>query len=431
MPEHTLPELPPHLERLRARPTAKAGDWYRIEAKAGTRSAVVSIYDEIGWAGTSAKDFAGELRALDADEITLRLNSPGGDAWDGIAIYNALRDHKATVHVVVDGLAASAASFIAQAGDRITMNRGAQMMIHDAAGLAIGNARDMRDMAEVLDRVSDSIAGIYAARSGRPMAEFREAMARDTWYTAAEAVDAGLADEVAADPDDSPSSAANSSRPKVTAAEAARRIHAAARKTTTANQAGDATKKGAGRMDPAKIREALGLAPGASDDEVRAALGSAGLVQNTQPTGPAPAPTPQPAPTPTPGSPAPSPDGPAPQPSSPRPTAAGTMVIDQAAWDAQQEAIRRLEAADARRRRDERDQVINQAVQDGKFPPARKDHWVRLWDADPEGTRTVIDGLARNVMPVAALGYAGDGADADADFEREFAGLFPPSRKGR
>lgn len=427
MPELELPELPAHLERLRARPTAKAGDWYRIEAKAGSRSAVVSIYDEIGWAGTTAKDFAAELRALDADDITLRLNSPGGDAWDGIAIYNALRDHKASVHVVVDGLAASAASFIAQAGDRITMNRGAQMMIHDAAGLAIGNARDMRDMAEVLDRVSDSIAGIYAARSGRPIAEFRTAMARDTWYTAAEAVEAGLADEVAADPD-AAASTSNSSRPRVTAAEAARRIHAAALKTTTANQAGDAPQKGAGRMDPAKIREALGLAPGASDDEVRAALGSAGLVENSQPTGPAPAPAPQPAPSPTPGSPAPSPDGPAPQPSTPRPTAAGTMVIDASAWEAQQEAIRRLEAADARRRRDERDQVINQAVQDGKFAPARKDHWARLWDADPEGTREVINGLQKNVIPTAALGYAGDGADTD--FDLEFAGLFPPSRKG-
>lgn len=411
MPE--LPELPPHLERLRSRPTAKAGDWYRIECKAGARSAVVSIYDEIGWAGTTAKDFAAELRALDADEITLRLNSPGGDAWDGIAIYNALKDHPAGVHVVVDGLAASAASFIAQSGDRITMNRGAQMMIHDAAGLAVGNARDMRDMAEVLDRVSDSIASIYADRSGRPISEFRTAMSRDTWYTAQEAVDAGLADEVAADPD--AATATNSSRPHVTAAEAARRIHAAALKTTAANQAGDGPEKGAGRMDPAKIREALGLAPGASDDEVRAALGSAGLVDNSQPTGPAP--TPGPAPT-----------EPTPSPSSPRASVAGTMVIDASAWEAQQEAIRQLQAADARRRRDERDDVINQAVRDGKFAPARKDHWTRLWDADPEGTREVINGLQKNVIPTAALGYAGDGVDTD--FELEFAGLFPPNRKG-
>ena len=416
MSEHILPELPPHLERLRARPTAKAGDWYRIEAKAGDRSATVSIYDEIGWAGTTAKDFAGELRALDADEITLRLNSPGGDAWDGIAIFNALRDHKASVHVVVDGLAASAASFIAQAGDRITMNRGAQMMIHDAAGLAIGNARDMRDMAEVLDRVSDSIAGIYAARSGRPVAEFRAAMARDTWYTAAEAVDAGLADEVATDPAEKPAATA-SARQRVTAAEAARRIHAAAQKTTTAIQAGDASQKGAGHVDPAKIREALGLPADASDDAVRSALESAGVVSNS--TTPQPAPAPAPQPTPTPSSP-----NPAPQPSTPRPTAAGTMVIDASAWEAQQEAIRQLQAADARRRRDERDQILNQAVTDGKFAPARKEHWQRLWDNDPEGTRTVIDGLQKNVIPTAALGYAGDGADFD--FDRELAGFFPP-----
>ncbi|TDB82304.1 hypothetical protein E1091_18770, partial [Micromonospora fluostatini] len=246
----------------------------------------------------------------------------------------------------------------------------------------------------------------------RPVAEFRAAMARDTWYTAQEAVDEGLADEVAADPDAPP--ATNSVRLRVTAAEAARRIHAAARKTTTANQAGDVQQKGAGRMDPAKIREALGLAPGASDDEVKAALGSAGLVENSQPAPPAPSP---------------SPDDPAPQPTSPRPSAGGgQMVIDQAAWDAQQETIRRLEAAEARRRREERDSVIAQAVSDGKFPPSRKQHYERVWDADPEGARDLIAGLAKNVVPVTALGYAGDGADVD--FDLEFAGLFPPNRKG-
>ena len=401
MPEQALPQLPERLERLRLRPTASASGWYRIEAKAGGRSAVVSIYDEIGWAGTSAKDFAAELRALDADDITLRLNSPGGDAWDGIAIYNALRDHKASVHVVVDGLAASAASFIAQAGDRITMNRGAQMMIHDAAGLAIGNAQDMREMAEVLDRVSDSIAGIYAARSGRPVSEFRDAMSRDSWYTAAEAVDAGLADELATDP--GAPATTNSVAPPVSAAEAARRIHAAATKTPTASAAGP-KKEGAGRMDPAKIREALGLAPDVSDDQVFAALAAARPVAPQDETPPAPAPQ------------------------APAVQVSGTMVIDASAWTAQQDRIKALEAADNRRRVAERDQVIAQAVADGKFAPARTEHWVRLWDADPEGTRTVIDGLAKNVIPVAELGYS-DGEDA---FEDEFRMFFPPepARKG-
>lgn len=157
-------------------------------------------------------------------------------------------------------------------------------------------------------------------------------------------------------------------------------------------------------MDPAKIREALGLAPDVSDEQVMAALTSA-----RQPVDQA---TPDPAPTTKP----------------PAAPASGTMTIDVSAWAEQQDRIKRLEAADARRRRDERDQVIAQAVTDGKFAPTRKDHWVRLWDADPEGTRQVIDGLAKNVIPVAALGYDGD---IDKDIEKEFADLFPPASTGK
>ncbi len=102
--------------------------------------------------------------------------------------------------------------------------------------------------------------------------------------------------------------------------------------------------------------------------------------------------------------------------------AAGTMVIDASAWEAQQESIRRLEAKQVKHDRDERDDVIAKAVADGKFAPARKEHWARLWDADPEGTRQVIDGLTKNVIPVEALGV---GLDDSEDLDAEFAHLFP------
>src|SRR5690606_38136643 len=118
------------------------------------------------------------------------------DVFDGVAIYNALRDHPADVAVRVDGLAASAASFIAQAGDKVTMNRGSQLMIHDAWGLCIGPAADMRETAALLDRVSDTIAGLYAARAGGTVEDWREAMLAESWYSAEEAVEANLADEV-------------------------------------------------------------------------------------------------------------------------------------------------------------------------------------------------------------------------------------------
>src|SRR5690349_7203571 len=111
-----MPELDDIIEQLRgmrARRDDHSREWYSINAKAGTRKAELRIYDEIGWWGTRARTFAQELAGLDVDEIALYLNSPGGDAWDGLAIYNSLRRHKAQVHVTVDAIAASAASVIA------------------------------------------------------------------------------------------------------------------------------------------------------------------------------------------------------------------------------------------------------------------------------------------------------------------------------
>jgi len=177
--------------------------------------------------------------------------------------------------------------------------------------------------------------------------------------------------------------------------------------------------KGA-EMDPAKIREALGLAADASDEDVTEAVVAAGLA----PAAAAAPVTPPPAPT---GETPPAEAPPVVEPIAAAKKAAGTMVIDASAWDAQQDRIKRLEAADAKRRREERDQVVAAAISAGKFPPARKDHWVRLWDADPEGTRQVLDGLARNVVPVTAMGEPGSGVD---DFDEEFAHLFPPTPKG-
>ena len=191
--------------RLRlARPVARQGQsWYRIvkglQAKdedGGSTYAEVYIYDEISWWGITAQAFVDELREITDPQIHLHLNSPGGDVFDAHAIYQALVDHKATVTTLVDGLAASAASVVAMAGERIVMGRAAMLMIHDAWGLAIGNAADMRDMAERLDKISDVIASVYAERAGGPLEFWRAAMVEESWYDADEAVQAGLADEV-------------------------------------------------------------------------------------------------------------------------------------------------------------------------------------------------------------------------------------------
>lgn len=174
--------------------------WFRISNAEGEGGApaVVHLYDEIGYWGVTASDFVALLEQISASSIELRINSPGGDVYDGIAIYSALIDHPANVAVKVDALAASAASFIAQAGDTVEMGRNSELMIHDAWGMCVGNAADMLEMNAILNKASDNIASIYAARAGNGgTATWRKRMEGEVWYSAQEAVDVGLADSVA------------------------------------------------------------------------------------------------------------------------------------------------------------------------------------------------------------------------------------------
>ena len=170
--------------------------WYAIRAR-GT-GAEVAIYDVIGAHGVSAKGFLAELGALpDAAPIDLRLNSPGGSVFDAVAIHNALKRHAGTVTVWIDGIAASAASYVAMAGDEIVMPENAFLMIHDPAGLVMGTADDMRAMAEALDKVKGSLVAGYAAKSGRAAEEIAVLMSAETWFDAKDALDAGLATRIA------------------------------------------------------------------------------------------------------------------------------------------------------------------------------------------------------------------------------------------
>lgn len=178
--------------------------WYTVRNAAEDDTTEILIYEEIGFWGITADEFVQELNNIKSKSITLRLNSPGGGVFDSIAIYNALVAHKAKVHVQVDALAASGASIIAMAGDTITMMVGSQMMIHDALGIEIGNAKAMREMAKFLDGQSDNIATVYAARAGGDTKDWRALMLAETWMLAQEAVDAGLADEVYSKPQPEP-----------------------------------------------------------------------------------------------------------------------------------------------------------------------------------------------------------------------------------
>jgi ATP-dependent protease ClpP protease subunit len=172
-------------------------------------SAKLYLHDVIdSWGGdwgVSASEFNTALAEIgDVSDITLHINSPGGEVYEGIAILNSLRRHPATVTAVIDGLAASAASFIAAGSDRVVMGRNTELMIHDAWGIALGPAADMHSMGERLDKISNNIASVYAKKAGGTDASWRGFMLAETWYSADEAVAAGLADEIegdAVDPD--------------------------------------------------------------------------------------------------------------------------------------------------------------------------------------------------------------------------------------
>lgn len=198
--------MPESLYRFRDRLPAKGeGKQPRNELAASIGNDGVArmyLYDVIdswgGFWGVSSSEFADALAALpaDVDTIHLHVNSPGGEVYEGIAIKNLLAQHSARVVAVVDGLAASAASFIAVAADEVVMGENTELMIHDASAIARGNAQDFRSWAEDLDRVSDNIAAMYAAKSGTSAAEWRDVMRAERWYSAQDAVDAGLADRV-------------------------------------------------------------------------------------------------------------------------------------------------------------------------------------------------------------------------------------------
>lgn len=175
--------------------------WWSISnKKTDGGPTLVSIYDEIGNFGVSAGEFLNELSGISGD-LDVHISSPGGDVFDAIAIYNSLKARPGTVAVTIDGIAASAASFIAQAASpgHLEMAPFSTMMIHDGFAAGIGNAADMRSLADQLDAASDNIAAIYAARTGKPAEYWRAKMQATTWYKDSEAVADGLADRVRAD----------------------------------------------------------------------------------------------------------------------------------------------------------------------------------------------------------------------------------------
>lgn len=378
-------------QRVRASLQGGRRDWYKMQAQTDTAPAEVLIYDEIGWYGVTADGFVNDLKAIDGDEIVVRVNSPGGDVYDGIAILNALRGHKAKITTIVDGLAASAASFIAMAGDEIVMNPNSEMMIHDAWGYSIGNAEDMHKAADDLDRVSNNIASIYAERAGGTTEAWREVMRAETWYSAQEAVDAGLANRVGAKQEDDTEEidakasfdlsifnyAGRKSAPApkalaIKASDTATEASAAATTTTEGGSDVAFTDEQTG-----ELREALSLSEDATDQEIFDAV----LERLTAPEE-------------------------APAAASAAALPEGVVAIEASVLNDLRTNAARGAQARAQQEQDARENLVNAAVQDGRIAPARKDHWLNALKADHEGAAASLASLAPGLIPVTEIGHA-------------------------
>lgn len=447
----------------------KPEPWYRIR-NLDTGTAEVLIYDEIDpyW-GVSAAGFARDLAKIDADQITVRINSPGGDVYEGIAILNTLRGHKARITTVIDGLAASAASFIAMAGAEVVICRNAEMMIHDASMYAHGNAEEMRKHVEMLDRVSDNIATIYAERAGGTAEEWRAVMQAETWFSAAEAVAAGLADRIETA---QPTELAPVARFDLSAFNYAGRRAAPAPRTPSATEA-EANQKGSQMTALAAIAKRLGVAEDADEATVNAALAKLAPKAAITPVelpfndndiqflkllkqhGPALLDAATAAVTEgvsadvaaiaqpiadsfeesiatavealtvwgqddAPAEPAPAPAEPAPAASAKLP--AGVVAIDRATLEQLQADARRGAEARAEQERASRISAVDKAVREGRIAPSQRDTWVKRLDRDPAELVTLT--ALEPVYPVGVeLGHAGT-IHNDDDGDAVYSALF-------
>lgn len=170
--------------------------WFRMQAKED-QTADIYIYDEIGGWGISARRFTEDLISLgNLSHINLHIHSPGGEVFDGIAIYNQLKNHSATITVYIDGLAASMASVIAMVGDTVIMPKNAMMMIHKPWGVSWGDANDMREYADLLDKLENVLIPAYVAKTGKTTEEITAMLEQETWLDGDECVEHGFADKV-------------------------------------------------------------------------------------------------------------------------------------------------------------------------------------------------------------------------------------------
>ncbi|MCA4748573.1 ATP-dependent Clp protease proteolytic subunit [Mycobacteroides abscessus] len=401
-------------------------EWYKFTvAKAASAedkpTATLHIYDEIdSWFGVNAEALVVEISALDPEtELTVRVNSPGGNAFDGINIANAIMRHPGKTTTYIDGLAASAASVIAVASDEVVVSKYGQAMVHDARSGQYGTAKDLRSVADHLEKLSASYAKLYADRAGGTVEDWAQAMADETWYTAEEMVAAGLASRV----DDS---GARADTEKAVASALACSSYkfkyfgrpAAPAPVARADNAGACASANISKEGPVPdikedVAKRLGLGPDATDEEVLAALDKLASTEQED--------TDEDTTTTAEDDSAEVGAGTAVDGKELVAAAAkaGLVLMDPARVaklesDAAAGALaRQTQVAEAHAK------VVDSAVAKGKITAPRRDHFLALMQADPEGTTALLDSIpAETAVPLTEVGH-GTEAQASASAEDE------------
>ncbi|WP_336642799.1 head maturation protease, ClpP-related [Microbacterium sp. MMO-113] len=375
--------------------------------------ATIRMYGPIdswgGFWGISTKDVAEVLDGLpdSVTQIILRINSPGGEVFEGVSILNMLRAHDAKVTAVVDGLAASAASVIAAGCDETVMSPASQMMIHSPSTIVWGNAADMRKVADVLDTIEESIISIYRDKAGE--SAWGELLANETWYTAEAAVEAGLADRVAVVKDAGETATAGTDddgtdplegddvEDMYQSARAHLGLHpigaSAPHKLPSSSEPGNPKEqKEALNMSDAflaAVRDRLGVTDAnASEETVLSALSEA-LNESADNTTPISATTVAPT------------------------IPAGTQLIENSILDSLRADAAAGREAREQQIKDRRDGIIANALQEGRITAASAEHFRTMLDSDEDGTAKVLASMAKNSVPVAEIGHAAGEVSAE------------------
>ena len=368
--------------------------------------ATIRLYDPVdSWGGpfgVSAKEFVDTLDALpdETEEIRLLINCPGGEVWEGMAIYNSLRSHHAKVVTIVEGLAASAASFIAMAGDEVIMRPASELMIHDAWIVGIGNAEGLREIADRIDAETMLIAEIYAEKAGTPADMWREAMRAETWFSPSEAVEAGLVDRVESGV---PSPAASANRFNLASFNYAGRREAPAPAVQTSSALAEDNRKESSMADLMnELRQRLGVADADADEgTILAALDEAlnERAADEEPSGEA---------DETPDEDDPADEAPA---NTVEPDEE-TVVLDKEVYADLLARAEKGDEFDEKTTREAAEEFVQNAIDAGKLSAASKDRWVTRVLGDPEDAKARINQMASGRVPREELGRGGSDNEA-------------------